>query len=387
MEPAEYGEPKFSYCNRSARPGFQRVRELLESWYVHYPLRHRRDLCSRFRSADDPVHLAAFYELFLFELLRRLGCKVHVHPCPTASEGRSPDFQAIPGNGMSFYLEAVIATDESERERAARLRLNRLIDQVNRKLLSPNFFLSMRPIELPGTVIPARRIARFLEACVRGLDPDVVGRAWRADGDACLPKWLYDEPGCKIEFFPVPKKPAARLKDGARPIGSVEEGMREIKPASAIRKALLSKAGRYGRLELPYVIAVNCLGDFVEQDHVAEALFGTEAYELERNEKGFARARPKRIPDGLWTSRSGPRYEKLCAVLVSLRLLPWNLAKAGIRLYHNPWVAKPFDSALTQLPQAVPKAGKLNFVDGATLASVFEIRDSWPFWDEQAGGS
>jgi hypothetical protein len=54
---------------------------------------------------------SAFFELFLHELLLRLGCNVEVHPDPGTGSSRRPDFLVTDPDGQQFFLEAVLATD------------------------------------------------------------------------------------------------------------------------------------------------------------------------------------------------------------------------------------------------------------------------------------
>ena len=71
----QFAEPEFIYLNRSAKPDVSHIRELLEAWLSRYPTSVQTDLCGRFRSPDDTPHRSAFFELFLHELLLRLGCQ------------------------------------------------------------------------------------------------------------------------------------------------------------------------------------------------------------------------------------------------------------------------------------------------------------------------
>src|SRR5919202_5698397 len=71
--PPQFAEPEFICLNRSAKPDVSHIRELLEAWLSRYPTSVQTDLCGRFRSPDDTLHRSAFFELFLHELLLRLG--------------------------------------------------------------------------------------------------------------------------------------------------------------------------------------------------------------------------------------------------------------------------------------------------------------------------
>jgi len=86
-----YAQPDFVYLNASARPGVQAIRNAIEDWLLRYPSDDRAELRARLRSDDNYQHRSAFFELFLHEMLLRLGCNVEVHPQIVGTH-RRPDF-------------------------------------------------------------------------------------------------------------------------------------------------------------------------------------------------------------------------------------------------------------------------------------------------------
>ena len=62
---AKYSEPIFSYLNRSAQPLANKVRNLIEYWFSHYPKHEQADLLGKLQSNDDQQFLSAFFELYL----------------------------------------------------------------------------------------------------------------------------------------------------------------------------------------------------------------------------------------------------------------------------------------------------------------------------------
>src|SRR5437763_17029984 len=87
--PGNYTEDTFSFLNRSAWPAFEAVRNLLESFFRRYPPSESAELKSKFETQFE----SAFFELYLHELLLRLGCEVAVHPTLNGI-GAKPDFLA-----------------------------------------------------------------------------------------------------------------------------------------------------------------------------------------------------------------------------------------------------------------------------------------------------
>lgn len=375
--PALYAEPQFTYLNRSARQDVRRVRAVLEDWFSRYPAGEQADLRGRLRSPDDSHHRAAFFELFLHELLLRLGCRVQIHPSPSEATTKCPDFLVESPNDTPFYTEAVLASDESAQETAARARMNTVYDALDR-MDSPNFFIGMNLRGAPQTPPPVKQIRSFLIKRLASLDPDEIASYLESAGLDALPHWPYEHEGWEIVFFPIPKSPNLRGKAGVRPIGVQSSGWHWLDTRLAIRDAVVTKASRYGDLDLPYVIAVNALGEHVDRIDIMEALFGRE--QLLIRDMPFAPNEPEmvRAPDGAWTSKSGPRYTRVSAVLIAAPVFPWNVPRAPICLYHNPWANKPCTGELTLLPQAIPNGDRMEWEDGESLARIFGLSSGWP---------
>src|SRR5689334_21202209 len=132
--PAPSAEPEFSYLNRSARPVASTIREILEAWFSHYPPTEQEDLRQRFRSAINSQHRAAFFELFLHEVLFRLGYGMELHPKLRNGADKRPDFVITSPHQSRLYLEAILATEESVAETGAQARMNSVLDAVNNTL-------------------------------------------------------------------------------------------------------------------------------------------------------------------------------------------------------------------------------------------------------------
>lgn len=375
--PALHAEPRFTYLKRSARVVERRVRKVLETWFSHYPPAQQTELRARFRSTNDFNHLSAFFELFLYELLTRLRCQVQIHPSTQSTTTKHPDFLVESPGGERFYMEAVVATDESSEQAAAKARMNRVYDVLNR-LESPNFFIGMKLGGAPSTPPPARRIREFLAERLAPLNPDDMAKLLNSGGFEALPHWQYEHQGWRIDFFPIPKSADGRGTTGVRPLGMWFHEMTWVTTPKALRDAIVSKAGRYGELDLPYVIAVDVCGHPLDDTDAMEALFGTEQWVIPLAPSRRAEVEIKRAPNGAWTSESGPRYTRVSAVLLVHHLTPWHVPKVPVRLYHNPWARRPYSSELTCLPQALPQGSHMELRDGQSLAAIFGLPLGWP---------
>lgn len=165
-EGAGYTEPHFPYLNRTGRVDLARVRALIEDWFGRYPRAHQAELRARLRSSNNETFDGAFFELYLHELLRRLGYELDVHPALGPDRGARPDFLARRGGEDRFYLEGRVARDESASKTAAQARVNEAYEALNR-MESPDFFLSLEDHGSPATPVPKRfrvEVERFLRA-------------------------------------------------------------------------------------------------------------------------------------------------------------------------------------------------------------------------------
>jgi hypothetical protein len=371
---AAYSEPHFTYLNRTARRDFAQVRALVDEWFSRYPVAHQKGLLPRLRSRRDGVFSGAFFELYIHEVLLRLGYSIEVHP-PNPSGARThPDFFAYGRGGAGLYVEATFTGDESDAEAAAQARINRAYDALNR-IDSADFFLHPEDHGSPATPVPMRfraEVARFLmeqdyERCVQ---------LFAAGGFAALPTGRFEHDGWTVTYSPIPKKKSARGQPGLRPIavtGPAEPY--RLDNVTALRTAVRRKAGKYGNLDQPLIIAVNAASQRLSDYWVMAALFGSECAVTRGGVKEVAR-----VPDGVWTGIGGPQRQRVSAVLIASSLSPWSVAKQPITLYHHPWAHRPCLDALAELPQAVPSNDRtrVELRKGMAPHTLFELSEDWP---------
>lgn len=141
--------------------------------------------------------------------------------------------------------------------------------------------------------------------------------------------------------------------------------------------ALRSKAGRYGKLEYPYILAVNVTNMFIDEIDIKDALFGKEqfVYDWQTNETTAERAR-----DGFWFGSKGPINTRVSAVILLTRLRPWAVATTTPMLWHNPWANLKFDADLWQGKQMLPdfESRQMKPSDGKPNNEMFGLEIGWP---------
>lgn len=376
--PAPYAEPSFNSLNRSARPESKRIRNVLEQWFQRIPCETQLDLCSRFRNRDDRQHVGAFFELYLHELLSRLDFIAEPHPILEGEETH-PDFLVRKGEEQLFYLEATLAAS-SDGNIATKARENQVYDTLDR-MESPNFFVALRVSGTPVTPPPGRRIRNFLEQQLDTLNPDKVAEQFEQDGFDTLPSWNWRHEGWRITFFAIPKSSSARGKLHVRPIGLQIPELVWHSPQINIRNSLQEKVSKYGKLDLPYVIAINVIDEFGADDiDISNALLGEEQVTVGFHSDHSVDQMVGRKPNGTWYGPNGPQNKRVSAVLVAVNLYPWSIAKITPILWHNPWAGKALSQDIWPLTQLAPDAANNQFVKcaGESGWRLLGLRRSWP---------
>lgn len=371
--PATHGETHFSYLNRSARDEATRVRNLLERWFQEYPQACRRDLSSRFRARDEHHQLAAFFELYLYALLRGCSYSPQVHPDLPGERETSPDFLAE-GKSKPFFLEATLISN-SQTEAGQLALLNRLYDALN-QLDSPDFFLHIKLSGKANSDPPGRKLRKAVRDFLEQQDPDECSRIIQERGLSALPAEEYEHDGLVVRFVPVPKSPGLRGKSGVRPIGSYSPQGGWVNHSLPLKRAIEKKASKYGNLGEPFIIALNVVSDFIDEIDVMEALFGEEQWLIGR-ECGD-RPQMRRRKNGALTRFDGPTNTRVSAVLITQGLNPWTIGTRMPRLYHNPWAKHPCLEELQGFPSYVPSNGSMVRRQGTLEGNPFGLPKDWP---------
>ena len=154
-----------------------------------------------------------------------------------------------------------------------------------------------------------------------------------------------------------------------------------VQPQAPIRDAVIGKATRYGDLDLPYVVAVNAMSDYADEENAIDALFGSLAVVVRRTEAGYE-DEPTRMPDGAWRGRSGSINTRVSAVLSTERLTPWSVGQRQARLIVNPCAQKPLPELSLGIDVLRVQAPVLRRFPGEDLRSLFGLPEGWP---ESAG--
>jgi hypothetical protein len=360
-----------------------KVRELMESWFSRYPEKCQSELRARFRSPDDIQHKGAFFELYMHALLAHLGYGVEAHPAILTAPTR-PEFLVHKEGIPVFYLEATLAAGPSD-ETAADKRESVVYETID-KMHSPNFYIGVKLEKSTTKAPPGRKWRERLEIWLSGLDPDDIDAKRKSGGLVDLPSLTLEHEGWRVAFHAIPKSPKARGKPGVRPIGVRDIPFQECKQDDWVRNAIKEKATKYGNLKLPYVIAINVLSIFSNDNlMIMDALFGDEQITSYFMPGGISHDKPTRAPNGAFQGPKGPRNTRVSGVVVSNDLSCFGIAKINPVLWHNPWAEYQIDSGLWPFPQWVLNESKTRIVprSGRDARELFGLPKEWPMLGQE----
>jgi hypothetical protein len=365
---ASHAEDSFSFLNRVSGAYWERVRVELDLWFSDYatcaPSEKVADLRARLRSRDPRQHFPAWWELYLFRLLRRSFPQASVLLEP---QGRSvtarPDFAVIGGRSVlpKLYVEAVQPATGIQDDRRHAAREAGVLDAIN-EIEECRFWLH---IEFPrvGPQTPKKaKLTQPIREWLRTLDPDRPGHCERSFGEA----------GWEIRLRASPR--AADLRTGGRRligVGPTSAGF--VSDVVAVRTVLEQKARRYGDLHAPFVVAVMPSSPF-DMESAFEVFYGREAVTLSPDES--ASARLIRLNDGFWT----PEKRRVSAVLLGPGVLPWTIVQTSPTLWLNPYAEHPLATSVLPVPLVcVDERETVREIEACvTLAQLFELADDWP---------
>jgi hypothetical protein len=358
-------ETAFAYLNRSGRPVAARVRQSMEGWLSRYPAHDRDALISRLRSSIDDQHLGAFFELFIHELLLVRGHRIIEVEPKLQHTPRSPDFLVQVKGGGRLYLECVLATGRSQADVSAQARLNQALSAIDRTL-PPRHFLDLSVRGVPAAPISIRSMTHALKAWIAGL-PD--------DGSAfTTTPFIHAEHGVTISLRAFPRHHPQRAN---RSIGVRLFPARTVTVNGDVFAVIQKKAGRYGKLDLPYVVAVNALDPFADEDAAVDALLGSRCLVVSQTAAGIT-YRKDRNPDGIWCGQTGARRRGLSAVLSTEGVDPWHFATRRGRLIRNPWATLPIPGLDLGLDDYQLEEGFYGITVGGSMGKIFGLHDGWP---------
>lgn len=247
---AKTGERSFSFLNRSGREEFAVVREKLNNWFSHYPKQEQFELKRSLQSAMQFDY--AFFELYVHEFFYSRGYQLEIHP-ELEHTTKQPDFLISKNGKALFYLEAKVVTDESDAERSYQEKQNRIASELD-KLGNFPYWISIREIEIKNdSSFSVKPVIREIKKVAKALDYQKMLSTYEKE------ILNYDDENISIEISLRPRSNSS-LNEMNRAVGVrgyFESGY--VDTSKSLSRAIEDKARKYGKPNLPLVIAVNCI--------------------------------------------------------------------------------------------------------------------------------
>jgi len=327
-------------------PPLVAARQEFHSWLTEVPEPWQSKWRGRLESTLDHPHLSVRLELYLHHYFKSEGWAVHIEQEMLGSLNR-PDFQVMRGTDTILVEAKAILDEQTITQETGRLR--QVADNLGGKLSRD---VIIEPLsDLPSS-LPAKRIKAQIEQRAK-TQPDEVAEFDFVDVHQGVPFIL------KIVNLPR----GSSTKQGG--VGGTISGVHTLNIGKRIRDALEEKAGKYGSIDMPFVIAVYGAGEVpVHTRDEFDALFGDSVW----NVHSSGQVTEGRKPNGFFTSvREGKRRREDVSAALFYRFKWLEHTHAHLlHIYHNPFALRPVNPALfLGVPQMVPdNAGSLKWING-----------------------
>lgn len=364
LGPAKQSDSHYSYLDRSARPEAQIIRNVMDEWISFYPVTEHPDFLAKLRSSNDVNFLSAFFELYLFTLMRKLNATDIAIETDIPNSNSHPDFFAKFPSNEKFYLEACClseAKDYLDQEST----IDDIAERINNKLKGRNLGLSLQwdgnPVRTDFSSAKLKEIIKWYN----GLSEDDVKNKIEINFD-------FDDWSIKFST-------EGKIKSDHRVIHAVlPTEARKVTTDERLTSSLRYKGKRYGRLNEKFIIAINIV-DGTYNHQVQNALFGQEAVEFNSHTREH---RSTRVGNGFWRSEVEWIYTRVSAVIVAQKITPWNIFNARpecLEIYHHPFAEFPLiDSVLGRLPcYKVDKEKGYKLFPGEAVHDILNLPMSW----------
>ncbi|WP_448575671.1 hypothetical protein [Thermomicrobium sp.] len=309
----------------------RRVRDLLETWFARLPVPAQTDVRSRLWERDRRLALAAFWELYLHELLTRLGYQLVPHPTVPGA-GARPDFLAT-RDQEAFYLEALIHGPSTEAWRAER-RLYPILDVLHEVQREP-FVVTLAQATCGHGTPPLRALRSELVRWLDSLSP--------ATTDATL---SWQRGSWSLQF-------RARRASSIR----ADEPTAPSSPSLSLRTLLSkvqAKARRYRVFDRPLLLAL-----------------ATSQAWPESTSRELAHRLVEQLPD------------PAAGILLAAGLDPWTIASTPLLLAWRADAVAPLRPFLAALEEAGARRLTANILQ---LDAPWRLFALWPTWPRDPRG-
>jgi hypothetical protein len=359
-------ESFYEFLDRSSLEPCTRIRSLINELVDQYPPSDQADVIGRLKSSDESDFRSALFEIVLYRLLCRFCDEVAVHP--PLENGFKPDFGMLFDDGSKIYVEAVLASERNGLTPSGQRLIETTLEHLNAHA-HHSFRLAVESSGEPSVQPSAKVLKGRIHSWLDSLNPDAE----------CAEEELwsvFDIEGWSLSCRAIPLKPEQR-GSSPRLLWSKGNGANWVNRSDSIRDAIVAKANKYGKLDAPLIVAVNCNCFALREHEELDALFGDLRFNFIQDRPDL-KAWPSRASNGAWYGRNGPRYKGVCAAWIFRDLQIYSLSIAEYVLYINPWSRLCLPSSLLELSnyRIDSKDGRL--YPGLSTKTMLGLGDDWP---------
>jgi len=346
-------EPHFEYIQRSGRPEIIRVRNLLESWFADYPengQNSKLNMRKRLRGNKQRPYIPrerifheAFFELFIYTVLLRLGCEITIDPRIPETDLK-PDFKATHTTSQqTFYVEATVKKKDYP------LKYETLFNRITwalRQIESHDFSISIHHFRLDPDIEPV-----LIDGDLISYARNQLCKAPQSNYFESSDLFSFTGGELSLSFCPLP--------DRYKGVSLVTLPSTICYAESTIRSGILRKGKKYPQLDKPYIVAVNAMETpFGPQDGF-NAVYG---------------------PNGALRKN---RLSHTSAFWSACLLSPSMLGSARIYQFENCFALRKFAPDFPCLPEYHFEADdhgkpRLTFEEGLTVQQILGLASHWP---------
>lgn len=329
-------ESDYDFLNRSALPEISQCREYLEKLYFIFP--EKKAIRGSIRSGDDDAFISACTELYFHSIFTVLDFEISPHPEIDGISSK-PDWLLTDSSGNEFYCEATVSFPEkskhSGKKNQERVRNYLRINLEAGMRVSVHFSgLSMKPIKLS---LLKKEIMTKLEEKMSSdnIDP-------RMESTIELNGFSSNSISAVLVYFP-------KIEDVSEASISLSSGIDIVTVKERIRRSLGKKANKYGKVQKPFVIALN-IYDYgpTHEFHINEALLGS-ALVVDRKQGPILVA----DTDGFWGFFVNTKYTRISGILTVDTLDAFTIDRCDVTFWHNPYAQFPISPEILPFRQKV----------------------------------
>lgn len=368
--PSSNNENPFNYYHKSNRKDMALIRKTLEKWFLEYPEAEKVELKNRFKKDMD----SAFFELFLYQMFKKLGFEITIHPEIKDSRKR-PDF-LISKNDFEAYAEAKICYDKSEAEMAFERRRNEFYDKLNKARIK-GFLLRIEELNFKTKKQPrVKELISKIENEVSVLDTISVTAKMKKYGLEGCPRIDYENEDFQICVQPMPLVESKRNKISKNPIGMFPFESFWGGGEDSLRESILKKAKRYGKFKIPYLICINALGRKTSgKTDIENVIWGSLKYTYSTNPEN-RNGRMTRERNGVFYNAGIPKLTNVSGIFIT-NVFPSSIPNAKYWLYEHPFCQNKMDFTLLNLVYNYVEGNQIISQEGADLDKIFGISKDW----------